>query len=103
KLRGFRIEPSEIETLLRREAGVKDVVVVAQGQNEHRQLVAYLLPVAGTLDLSAIRKSLRRQLPAYMIPGQFVVLDEMPLTPHGKIDRDRLPTPPTQASTPQTG
>ena len=103
KLRGFRIEPGEIEALLRREAEVREAVVVAQGQDEHRQLVAYLLPVTGTLDVSVIRQRLRRQLPDYMVPGQFVVLDELPLSANGKVDRSRLPPRNTRCYVPGDG
>ena len=99
KLRGFRIEPGEIETLLRREPEIKDAAVVVQGEAEHRQLVAYLVPAAASLDLAAIRQSLRRQLPDYLVPSQFMVLAELPLTPNGKLDRRRLPALPSADAT----
>jgi amino acid adenylation domain-containing protein len=93
KLSGFRIEPGEIESLLRHQPGVKDAVVVAHGESSHRQLVAYLLAESGVPDLQATRESIRRRLPDYMVPAHFVVLSEFPLTANGKLDRTRLPPP----------
>jgi amino acid adenylation domain-containing protein/non-ribosomal peptide synthase protein (TIGR01720 family) len=99
KLRGFRIEPGEIETLLRREPEIKDAAVMVQGEAEHRQLVAYLVPAVPSLELNAIRQNLRRQLPEYLVPSQFMVLAELPLTPNGKLDRQALPKPSSDATT----
>ena len=93
KLRGFRIEPGEIEALLTQEAAVKEAVVVAHGEGGHRQLVAYLLAGPGLPDLGAINQSLRRQLPDYMVPAHLMVVPEFPLTANGKLDRTRLPSP----------
>jgi amino acid adenylation domain-containing protein/non-ribosomal peptide synthase protein (TIGR01720 family) len=97
KLRGFRIEPGEIETLLRCEPGVQEAVVAVQGEGEHRQLVGYLLATAGTKpELETLRQSLRRKLPDYMVPSHLVLVKELPLTTNGKIDRSRLSPPPEQ-------
>ncbi|HEX8903859.1 MAG TPA: AMP-binding protein, partial [Longimicrobiaceae bacterium] len=91
KVRGFRIEPGEIEAALRREAGVREAVVVAREDTPgDRRLVAY---VAGEVEVDALRESLRRTLPDYMIPAAFVVLEEIPRTPRGKVDRAALPAP----------
>jgi amino acid adenylation domain-containing protein len=94
KLRGFRIEPGEIEALLTRCAGVRDAVVVVQGEGAARHLVAYLVSdEAHPTDIDAMRANLRRQLPEYMIPSSYVLLHSLPLTPNGKLDRKALPAP----------
>ncbi|HYH82011.1 MAG TPA: amino acid adenylation domain-containing protein [Longimicrobium sp.] len=91
KVRGFRVEPGEVETVLRRHPGVADCVVVAHADEEGgRRLVAY---VAGGADADALRAHLGRSLPGYMVPGAFVALDHLPLTPNGKVDRRALPEP----------
>ncbi|MGE0862777.1 MAG: non-ribosomal peptide synthase/polyketide synthase, partial [Vicinamibacterales bacterium] len=94
KLRGFRIEPGEIEAVLRREPDVRDAAVVVVGETAYRRVVAYVVGDRATLAGPALRERLMRQLPAFMVPAQFVVLDELPLTANGKIDRARLPEPP---------
>jgi len=101
KLRGFRIEPGEIEAALRREPGVRDVAVVVAGDSSHRRLVAYVA-ASPTIDGAALRGRLQQQLPAFMVPAQFVVLDELPLNANGKVDRVRLPEPPPPAARPMT-
>jgi amino acid adenylation domain-containing protein len=91
KLRGFRIEPGEIEARLHGCAGVEQaVVVVRHDQADDPRLVAY---VAGASDVEALRASLEQSLPAYMVPSAFVLLEAMPLTANGKIDRQSLPAP----------
>ena len=97
KLRGFRIEPGEIEAALRGDPQVSGAVVVVRGEGEARALVAYLVPAAGhsgagigALDLDAVRRRLRGLLPDYMVPTRFVKLDALPLTANGKVDRGRL-------------
>ncbi|TWP54344.1 amino acid adenylation domain-containing protein [Lentzea tibetensis] len=89
KIRGFRIEPCEIETALRRHEDITDAVVVARTDNGHKRLVAYTVQT-GSLDH---RAWLKNTLPDYMIPSAFVVIDALPLTPSGKIDRRALPQP----------
>jgi amino acid adenylation domain-containing protein len=96
KIRGFRIEPGEIEATLRNYPGVRDAVVVAHrlpGSETDKHLVAYLLADACVSGTEPIRKWLSDHLPAHMIPSFFVKLDAFPLTPNGKVDRDRLPDP----------
>jgi acyl carrier protein len=95
KLRGFRIEPGEVEIVLKRYAGVKDAVVVKrQSKGGDDQLAAYLVvDGSAALDKAALRNYLADKLPAYMIPTHFVPLDSFPLTGSGKIDRLRLPEP----------
>ncbi|MGK4003929.1 amino acid adenylation domain-containing protein [Sorangium sp. So ce1036] len=105
KLRGFRIEPGEIEARLGEQPGVREaVVIVRQDRPEERRLVAY---VAAGADVSPeeLRRALKAQVPDYMVPSAFVVLEELPHTPYGKIDRRALPLPAApsgQAAAPRT-
>ncbi len=92
KIRGFRVEPGEIESVLGRHASVREAVVVAQDEGvSGKRLLAYLVPVAGLMpSVGDLRSWSREQLPDYMIPSDFVFLDELPLTPNGKVDRRAL-------------
>jgi amino acid adenylation domain-containing protein len=96
KLRGFRIEPGEIEIVLKRYDHVKDAVVVKrQSSKGEDQLAAYLAIDEGApFDKAALRSYLADKLPAYMVPTHFVRLERFPMTGSGKIDRLRLPDPP---------
>jgi len=97
KLRGFRIEPGEVESALRQFPGLDDALVMVH-QDEatgDRRLIAYLAfqqPPARTIELE-VRNHLRPLLPAYMIPSVFMVLDKLPLNANGKVDRKALPAP----------
>ncbi|WP_028192796.1 non-ribosomal peptide synthetase [Salinispora pacifica] len=96
KIRGNRVELGEIEARLRDEPAVGDAVVVArEDERRVKQLVAYLVPAAGAreLDTEAVRAALTGSLPAAMVPGHFVRLDALPLTPGGKTDLAALPAP----------
>jgi len=95
KVRGYRIELGEIESLLARYEGVAHAAVVARpGPGGENRLVAYVVGKAGQAPSSAeLRKRLRRELPDYMVPSAFVALDELPLTPNAKVDRQALPDP----------
>jgi len=95
KIRGFRVELGEIETLLRQHPGVREAVVIAREDAPGaRRLAAYLAPDEGPgPDAAALRRFLKEQLPDYMVPSAFVLLDAFPLTPNGKVDRRALPAP----------
>ncbi len=94
KVRGHRIEPGEIETLLEREAAVGEAVVVAREDTPGDQrLLAYIVPRGTACDPAGLRDRLRAELPEYMVPAQFVFLERIPRTPNGKVDRSALPTP----------
>ena len=98
KVRGFRVELGEVEAALAALPGVREAAVVARpaaGRQEERpvdlQLAAFLVPRPGA-DLAAagLRRLLAERLPGYMVPAAFAVLDELPLTPTGKVDRRAL-------------
>ena len=98
KLRGHRIELTEIEGALKQHAAARDVVVVMR-RSEHgnKQLIAYIIADSDLSEpkLTGELKSLLKQsLPDYMVPSYFLFLEEFPLTPNGKIDRRALPVPP---------
>ncbi|MEB0259906.1 non-ribosomal peptide synthetase, partial [Undibacterium sp. 5I1] len=95
KLRGFRIELGEIEAKLAACHGVREVAVIArEDDTSEKRLVAYLVATDGATPQAAeLRAALSGVLPEYMIPSAFVVLNAMPLTPNGKLDRKALPAP----------
>ena len=94
KIRGFRIEPGEIEAVLRLHPNVREVLVdVRELSVAGRSLVAYVVPQADASSMGEVRDYLRERLPDYMVPSVWVVLDRMPLTPNGKVDRAALPAP----------
>ncbi len=96
KLRGFRIELGEVEAALRQLAGVRDAAAAVQEDAAgERHLVACIVPAAadGAPAPAALREALRRTLPDYMVPAQFVSAPALPLTPNGKVNRAALPRP----------
>ena len=95
KIRGYRVELDEIETMLNQFPGIKDAVVTALNNNSgDERLVAYVVPkTAPGPNVTEMRRFLERQLPDYMIPGTFISLAALPLTDTFKVDRKALPNP----------
>ena len=94
KIRGFRVEPGEIESRLMALPGVGEAVVVAQAAAGGDRLVGYVARASGNeapLDAATLRTALARDLPDYMVPSTLLVLDRLPRTPNGKLDRRGLP------------
>ncbi len=110
KLHGYRVEPGEVESALRAQPGVGEAVVVLGWQTpavrtadgsprtalrdpggERASLIGYLVPDGGQPSLPELRAELRKLLPSYMVPEHFVMLDRLPTTTTGKVDRARLP------------
>ncbi|UXY55510.1 non-ribosomal peptide synthetase [Pseudomonas tohonis] len=89
KIRGLRIELGEIEARLMELDEVREAVVLAVDQ----RLVGYVVPVAADLDTEQLASQLRQGLPDYMVPAQWVLLEAMPLSPNGKLERKALPQP----------
>ncbi|HEU5475883.1 MAG TPA: amino acid adenylation domain-containing protein [Actinophytocola sp.] len=93
KVRGFRVEPAEIESVLAAQPGVASAVVTVRPGPVAR-LVGYAVPLPGaTLDAGSLRRAVAAALPAYLVPAALVVLDRLPVLPGGKLDRDALPEP----------
>ncbi|MBP2308067.1 non-ribosomal peptide synthetase [Azospirillum melinis] len=99
KLRGFRIELGEIEAHLAAEPGVREAVVVAQETDGVTRLIGYLVPTPGAHpNPTAVGAALAARLPAHMVPARLMVLDAIPVTPTGKLDRAALPVPRWEAA-----
>jgi amino acid adenylation domain-containing protein len=95
KIRGFRIEIGEVESAIARHELVQDVIVIAKDDPlGNKSLIAYVVakPEA-ELTISQLRNFLKENLPDYMIPAAFVLMDKLPLTPNGKVDKKALPSP----------
>lgn len=107
KIRGYRLELGEIESALRQQDGIEDAIaIVTEDSPTHKRLIGYVTAAQGmTLDLNAIKQDLKQHLPEYMVPATLIVLDAIPLTPNGKVDKRNLPQsrpPGPQAVNPQT-
>lgn len=94
KLRGFRIELGEVEAALLAGGDIRQAVaIVREDRPGDRRLVGYVVPVEGGVDVARVRASVAQRLPEFMIPAAIVVLDQVPLTRNGKVDRRGLPVP----------
>ncbi|MFI2982889.1 amino acid adenylation domain-containing protein [Bacillus velezensis] len=89
KVRGYRIEPGEIEAAIRRIDGIREAAVTARNEHGETALYAY---IEGR-ESDDVRAELATRLPAYMMPAQFIEMSEWPVTPSGKLDRRALPAP----------
>ncbi|HVF42738.1 MAG TPA: amino acid adenylation domain-containing protein [Pyrinomonadaceae bacterium] len=94
KVRGYRIELGEIEAALGEYAEVSDAAAVVRDDGGERRLVGYVVARPGrTPTAGDLRAHLKQRLPEYMVPSAFVILDALPVTPNGKVDRRALPAP----------
>jgi amino acid adenylation domain-containing protein len=95
KLRGFRIELGEIEAVVRKQENLQDIIVVVKEDLQgDKKLVAYVVPKINSENfISDLRHYLKDKLPDFMVPSVFVVMEKLPMTPNGKIDRKALPEP----------
>ena len=104
KIRGFRIELGEIEAVLTAHPGVGAAVVVANGDGTgEKRLIAYATIHAPEPTVGELREHLKKQLPDYMVPAAFVILEEFPLTSNGKVDRAALPSANTDTLADEVG
>ncbi|MCW3466354.1 non-ribosomal peptide synthetase [Chitinophaga nivalis] len=93
KIRGFRIEPGEIEQQLLKHPLVKEVLVMARENKQREKYLCAYLTTSDTITEDALRDQILLELPDYMVPAAFVMLERMPLSPNGKADRKALPEP----------
>jgi acyl-CoA synthetase (AMP-forming)/AMP-acid ligase II/acyl carrier protein len=103
KIRGHRIEPDEITTVLNRNPAVASSAVVARSNGSEKQLVAYVVPADAEPTAAELRDFLANLLPEYMIPASFVKLASLPLTTSGKLDKKALPEPGPENAFGETG
>ena len=95
KIRGYRIEPDEIMSVLNEQPAIRMSLVIAREDAPgDKRLVAYVVPVPGAyISAGSLREMLAQRLPDYMVPATFVLLEALPVTPNGKVDRAALPAP----------
>ncbi|ALP39316.1 non-ribosomal peptide synthetase (plasmid) [Paenibacillus sp. IHB B 3084] len=98
KIRGFRIELGEIEAQLMKHPLVREVAVIAREDKQGEKYLAAYFTAEGEPEADELREQLMQELPDYMVPSSFMKLDDMPMTPSGKIDRKALPEPEWQGS-----
>nr|BBH87140.1 non-ribosomal peptide synthetase [Thermosporothrix sp. COM3] len=104
KLRGYRIEPGEVEATLRRHPAISEaVVMIREDTHGHKQLVAYVIAATALTDTPAsfeaqVQDFLRQSLPHYMVPSRIIRVDSFPLNANGKLDRRALPAPSLSAT-----
>jgi amino acid adenylation domain-containing protein len=104
KIRGFRVELGEIEACLRAQESVREAIVVTRDDaGVGKLLIAYVIPAGADFSLEACRAHVAERLPQYMLPHAFVVLDSVPLTANGKLDRKALPLPQLDRAGPALG
>ncbi|NJC67404.1 amino acid adenylation domain-containing protein [Planosporangium flavigriseum] len=103
KVRGYRIEPAEVEAALVEQSTIRRAVVTAQEfRPGDKRLVAYLVLSPGAeLRVPQLRRALSARLPSYLVPARYVVLDDLPVTRNGKVDRRALPVPEWTAPAPR--
>ncbi|MEU6148916.1 non-ribosomal peptide synthetase [Actinosynnema sp. NPDC047251] len=94
KVRGFRVEPGEVEALLAAHPAVRHAAVVPRAVSDDKQLVAYVV-AASEVTPAVLRRHVAAQAPDYLVPAAVVLLPELPLSPNGKLDRAALPDPST--------
>jgi amino acid adenylation domain-containing protein len=90
KVRGYRVELGEIELLIMKQTGIDQCIVDLRTDRHENYLCAY---ICGNANLNILREDLRNVLPQYMVPSYFIKIDSLPLTPSGKVDKTRLPSP----------
>jgi tyrocidine synthetase-3 len=95
KIRGYRIELGEIEKVLLSHENIKEAVVIAKEINNDKELIAYLV-VNGNITADDLREYIGKVLPDFMVPSYFVQLQNIPLSPNGKVDKKALPDPDSQ-------
>jgi amino acid adenylation domain-containing protein len=94
KIRGFRVEPGEIETLLNGHPAVRESIVIGREADGGTVLAAYVVPRDGQqIALADLQAFAKERLPEYLVPAVFVLLESLPLTANGKVDRRALPAP----------
>jgi amino acid adenylation domain-containing protein len=100
KINGYRIELGEVEATLKQHPAIREAVVTAVEQQGHKSLIGYVVPEIDkdsqqktAIAKSELRRFLEQKLPEYTIPSTFVLLESLPLTSNGKVDRQALPTP----------
>ena len=93
KIRGLRIELGEIESNVREYPGIRDCVAIVKEYSESVALIIIYYSAKGPILVDDLKEHLKTHLPDYMVPNQFVEIDEIPLSPNGKADRKALPDP----------